>query len=513
VTGGDAAPTNVADYLLGPGAADDVAVVDHRGHHTYGELRAAAGALAAALVELELPRGSRVGVLGPNSLFWVAAYLAVMKLDLVAVPIAGGLTPGDVTRNAELVQLEAALVDRRVLRRFGAAFPAHVSLLTDELLTAPRAAHWPAAATDADQDAALMFTSGSTARPRAVRVTHRNIRANTDSILAFMGLRRDDRALVVLPFSYCFGTSLLHTHLRAGARVVLHSSLAYPEAAIEMLETEGCTVLAGVPSSYQLMLRASSLGRRSLPSLRLLQQAGGTLPPALIETLVAAQPQARLFVMYGATEATARLSYLPPERLRDKLGSIGRGIPGVELRVLDDAGEPVPPGQRGEVYARGDNVSPGYWQDPIGSAEKFTARGLRTGDVAVVDEDGFVFVVDRVDDFIKSWGYRVSSQEVEASVLQLDGLVAAAAVGVPDDEAGESVALFVTLRPGAPVTADDVAAHARAHLPKFMVPRTVTVLPDLPLTANGKISKSALRTMASTSVGDEEPRVGRGRTA
>jgi acyl-CoA synthetase (AMP-forming)/AMP-acid ligase II len=512
VTGADLAPTNVADYLLGPGAADDVAVVDHRGHHAYAELRAAAGVLAAALAELELPRGSRVGVLGPNSLFWAAAYLAAMKLDLVAVPIPDGLTPADVARNAELVQMDVALVDRRVLRRLGAAL-ATVTVLTDEALADPREAHWPSSATDPDQDAALMFTSGSTARPRAVRVTHRNIQANTDSILGYLELRRDDRAFVVLPFSYCFGTSLLHTHLRAGARLVLGSSLAYPEAAVEMLDREGCTVLAGVPSSYQLLLRASTFGRRALPSLRLLQQAGGQLPPALVREVAAAQPQARLFVMYGATEATARLSYLPPERLSDKAGSIGRGIPGVELRVLDDAGQPVPPGQRGEVYARGDNVSPGYWQDPRGTAEKFTPLGLRTGDVAVVDEDGFVFVVDRVDDFIKSWGYRVSSQEVEASALQLDGLVAAAAVGVPDEEAGESVALFVALRPGAKVTAADVAAHTRAHLPKFMVPQTVTVLPALPLTANGKVAKAALRAMATAPVIDAESPVGRGSTA
>ncbi len=487
------ARSNVSDHLLAEGSDRHVAVVDDRGHHTYAELRAAAGTLAAELADLRLGRGARVGVLGPNSLFWVAAYLAVMKLDLVAVPISDKLTSADVARNANVVDLDAALVDRRSLRRFGAAFRDSVSILTDEALDTPRAPHWPPSATSPDQDAVLMFTSGTTARPRAVRVTHRNITANTDSIIDYLGLGPDDRALVILPFSYCFGASLLHTHLRAGARVVLCNSFVYPETAIDLLEREGCTVLAGVPSSFQLLLRASSFASRSLPSLRIVQQAGGKLSPALIEELRAAQPGASLFVMYGATEATARLSYLPPERLSDKLGSIGRGIPGVELVVLDDEGRPVPPGDRGEIYARGDSICPGYWQDPVGSAEKFTPLGLRTGDVAVVDDDGFVFVVDREDDFIKSWGYRISSQEVEACALQMDGLVSAAAVGVPDDRAGEAVTLFVTVRSDAQVTADDVMTFTRDRLSSFMAPRSVRVMAELPLTVNGKVAKATLR--------------------
>jgi len=126
-----------------------------------------------------------------------------------------------------------------------------------------------------------------------------------------------------------------------------------------------------------------------------------------------------LFVMYGQTEATARLSYLPPDKLRDKPGSIGRGIPGVELRVLNESGEPVRPGERGEIYATGANISPGYFGDPEGSVTKFTPYGLRTGDLAVVDDDGDIFIVDRRDDFIKSWGHRVSSQEVEAAALRI----------------------------------------------------------------------------------------------
>jgi len=332
-------------------------------------------------------------------------------------------------------------------------------------------------------------------------VTHRNIRANTDSIVDYLGLRADDRALVILPFSYCYGASLLHTHLRAGARLVVCNSFVYPETAIDLLDREGCTVLAGVPSSFQLLLRASSFATRALPSLRLVQQAGGKLPQVLVDELRAAQPGAELFVMYGATEATARLSYLPPELLDAKPGSVGRGIPGVELRVLDEDGRPVAPGERGQIYARGDNIGPGYLDDPEATAAKFTEHGLRTGDVAVVDEDGFIYIVDRADDFIKSWGHRVSSQEVEACALGLEDLVAAAAVGVPDDEAGEAVTLFVTRRPGVDVDPEQVLAFMRAGLPTHMVPRSVHVLDALPLTANGKTAKAVLRELAAARAG------------
>ena len=489
---------NSSDYLLANAAPDSVAVVEAGQRYTYEQLRSAAGRLAAELAALDLPPGSRVGVLGPNSFFWVAAYLAVMKLSHVAVPFSDKLTPDDARRNAYIAGCAAVFVDRRVLRRFSAAFGGGLAVLTDEALRPDPKPYWPAAdPVDPGADAVLMFTSGTTAEPKVVRVTHGNIQANTDSIITYLELHGDDRVLVILPFFYCYGASLLHTHLRCAGRVVLCNSFVFPETALDLLEREECTVLAGVPSSFQLLLRASTFGKRALPSLRVIQQAGGKLPPVLVEELLAAKPAAKLFIMYGQTEATARLSYLPPDKLRDKPGSIGQGIPGVELRVLDENWEPVRPGERGEIYATGANISPGYFGDPEGSVTKFTPYGMRTGDLAVVDDDGDIFIVDRRDDFIKSWGYRVSSQEVEAAALRMGQLVSAAVIGVPDDEAGEAVTLYVTARPGTEVTPDAVLAVCRQHLPKYMVPRSVSVLDALPLNASGKIAKARLREIAA----------------
>ncbi|BBZ34887.1 class I adenylate-forming enzyme family protein [Mycolicibacterium confluentis] len=483
---------NISDFLLGAGDPTAPALTDAGHTHSYAQLRHAAGVLAAELAALGLPPGARVAVVGANSLFWVAGYLAVMKLNLVAVPITDKSTPEDVQRNVRLVECSAVLIDRRLSRRFAGALDG-LAVLTDDALGSAREPHWPAASTDVNADAVLMFTSGTTNVPKAVRITHANIRANTESIITYLGLRPSDRVLVILPFYYCYGASLLHTHLRLGAHVVLCNSFVYPETAIDLLDTEQCTVFAGVPSSFQLLLRATTFTSRPLPSLRIIQQAGGKLPPVMIDELIAAQPSAEVFVMYGQTEATARLSYLPPHLLREKRGSVGRGIPGVELAVLDEEMRAVPPGLRGEIYAVGDNISPGYFRDPEGSAAKFTSHGLRTGDLAEVDQDGYIFIVDRRDDFIKSWGYRVSSQEVEAAVLRMEQLVSAAVVGVPDDEAGEAVTLFVTTRPGSDVATEDILAHCRRELAKHMVPRSVHIIDAMPLNANGKIAKTSLR--------------------
>jgi acyl-coenzyme A synthetase/AMP-(fatty) acid ligase len=285
--------------------------------------------------------------------------------------------------------------------------------------------------------------------------------------------------------------------LRVGARVALCNSFTFPETALDMMEREACTGFAGVPSSFQLLLRISSFKSRPLPHLRLIQQAGGKLHSVLLEELISSKPATEVFVMYGQTEATARLSYLPPADLPRKLGSIGKGIPGVALTVVGEDGQPVAPGQVGEIIARGKNISPGYLNDPEATALKFKGGELHTGDLATVDEDGYIFVVDRKDDFIKSWGYRVSSQEVESCVLQLQDVVSAAAVGVSDIEAGEAINVFVTLRPDSALEPEAIIAHCRAHLGKHMVPGKVHVIKALPLNTNGKVMKAELRKMAA----------------
>lgn len=494
-------PTTFGDALLAAGDSSAIAIIDGVRRYTYQELRDAASRLVAELTRLGIAPGARIGVLGVNSFFWVAAYIAALKLG-VAVPLSDKNSVEDLAVQTDWVDCAAVLIDRRQQRRLGAAFGDR-PVITDAVLTEAGGLEWPAREIHADGDAAMMFTSGTTSRPKAVRLTTANLVANTQSIIEYLGLRASDRMLVILPFHYVFGASLLHTHLAVGGCLVLCNTFTFPETALDLIDREQCTGFAGVPSSFQLLLRASSYATRSLHSLRMVQQAGGRLAPALIEKLVAAQPGSRVFVMYGQTEATARLSYLPPEMLATKLGSIGRGIPGVLLRVLDDKGDPVGVDEPGEIIATGANVSPGYYNDPEATAEKFPEGALRTGDLATVDADGFIFIVGRRGDFIKSWGYRISPQQIEEIALRHPGVMGAAAVGLPDPEAGEAVTLAVTASPEHSLNPVDLAAFLRGQLPKHMLPEVVRVLDALPMTASGKVSKSELRNVLQRPLGSD----------
>ena len=489
---------NTADYLLQRACDDDVAILAGARPAdavTYGQLKLLAAQSMAALSEAGVRPGDVVALMAANSASWIAAYLAALKARAIIAPLP--ITLPDAEARAQLARLScrACFVDRRVHGRLSQAPGPAVPLIMVESLAGRAGARWPTLPMEEDdsRDAAYMLTSGSTAEPRVVRISHANIQANTDSILAYLGLGRQDRMLVVLPFHYCFGLSLVHTHLRAGGSLALSNTFAFPETTLDMLEQTECTGLAGVPSTYHMLLRSSTFARRNLRHLKHMQQAGGKLVEPLIRELIAAAPRAALFVMYGQTEATARLSYLPPEHLADKLGSIGAGIPGVSLRVIAADGRDVAPGEVGEIVARGRNISAGYLDDANATCEKFRAGALHTGDLATIDAEGFIYIVDRVSDFIKPHGHRVSSQQIEACLFELPEITAAAAVGVPDDASGEAIRAFISLRPGAALSPDAIIRHCARRLPRYMVPREALVLEQLPTNANGKVARAALR--------------------
>ena len=486
---------NTADYLLQKGYSQDIAILTKCEKHSYHELREASSRVLGEMLSVGVRPFDKVGILGENSLFWAAAYLAILKLWAIAVPFPTVSTPDDFRRKERFVNCNSLCVDKRAYRRFSSAFSEEQILIHDIILQKPGPTSWETiqADFDTDQDAALMLTSGTTARPRAVRVTHRNIQANTDSIIKYLELSSAERMLVVLPFYYCFGTSLLHTHLRVGGSLALCNTFAYPETVLDIFDTSESTGFAGVPSTYQTLLRNTSFPRRELKSLRKVQQAGGKLPVVFIKELMAALPDAQIFVMYGQTEATARLSFMPHELLESKLGSIGKVIPGVELRVVDDDGNPVKPGEVGEILARGDNISPGYFNDPDATAEKFFEGRLQTGDLAKVDEDGYIYIVDRKSDFIKSLGHRVSSQEIEAQILQIPEVVSAAAIGIPDEIQGESIRVFVTLQSKAKITPEDIITECRQRMARHMAPKEVIIIDRLPMNGHGKVVKAKLK--------------------
>ena len=342
--------------------------------------------------------------------------------------------------------------------------------------------------------AALVFTSGSTGKPRGVMVSHGNIVANTDSIISYLSLTGHDRIMAVLPFHYCYGASLLHTHLRVGGDIVIENRFMYPETVLQRLIETRCTGFAGVPSHFQILLRNSSIRKKHFPDLRYVQQAGGSLAPPFIRELKTALPSTQIFVMYGQTEATARLSFLPPDQLEKKLGSIGKGIPGVRLQVLNASGIGVQPGEVGEIVAEGGSITRGYWQASRETEEVFRNGALYTGDLARVDEDGFIFIVDRAKDFLKCRGEKVSCREIEEVLLAFSELVEAAVIGIPDEVLGEAVKAFVVARGKTlPGIEGRIAAFCKTRLPAHHSPKQIVVLSALPKNSAGKVAKTILR--------------------
>ncbi len=447
------------------------------------------------------PLGERVGLLAENGFFFVAGYLGILRAGLCAVPVPVDCSEAALGRIVASTGMKRLLLSARCQARIR---PWAERLGVEALEEPPEPPcadpqSLPPAEVDPRTDlAAIMWTSGSTGEAKGVMVTHQNILVNTEDILGYTGIGRDDRVMTVLPFYYCFGTSLLHTHLMAGGSLVLNNRFLFPEKMLDEMEKRQCTGLAGVPATYQILLRKSRFPERRFPALRWLQQAGGRLPSPLIQEIRRAHPSVKFFIMYGQTEATARLSYLPPERLDDKLGSIGRGLPHTRLDVLRPDGTPVTPGsdEVGEIVAFGENVTPGYWDDPAETARYFRDGRLYTGDMARVDADGFLFLVERARDFIKPLGHRVSPKEIEEVLAEMPEVVESAVIGVPDDLWGEAVQAFIVPARAGQLNAARVQGHCLKRLPNYKVPRHVEFMAALPKTGNGKVDKESLRRVA-----------------
>jgi acyl-CoA synthetase (AMP-forming)/AMP-acid ligase II len=236
----------------------------------------------------------------------------------------------------------------------------------------------------------------------------------------------------------------------------------------------------------------ATLEQHDLSSLRYVTQAGAAMTPALTERLRTKFPTASIFVMYGQTEASARLAYVPAEDLERKLGSAGKAIPGVELLVVDEAGAEVPRGHTGEITARGDNVMQGYWNDPEASLRALRNGRLHTGDIGHMDEEGFLFIVGRESEMIKSGAHRISPREIEAAIEAAPGVKECAVAGVPDELMGQAIAAFVVPSEGQTPDRQAILRACLAELPRFKLPEHVLFLPELPRTGTGKVRRAEL---------------------
>ncbi|TIP25772.1 MAG: acyl--CoA ligase [Mesorhizobium sp.] len=341
--------------------------------------------------------------------------------------------------------------------------------------------------------AMLIYTSGSTGRPKGVMMTHRNCDAAADSITTYLRNTSDDIILNVLPLAFDYGLYQLLMAVRLGATLVLEKSFAFPQAVFERIREEGVTGLPLVPTMAAMILQMRDLEPGFLPSLRYISNTAAALPQPHIERLRCLFPGVRLYSMYGLTECK-RCTYLPPEELDRRPGSVGIAIPNTEAFVVDDNGQRVPPGVAGELVIRGPHVMQGYWRN-----EAATERALRpgpnpwekvlyTGDLFRTDEDGFLYFVGRKDDIIKTRGEKVAPKEVEAVLHAHPGIAEAVVVGVPDPLLGHAIGALV-IRSDPTLSEKDVMRHCARHLEDFMVPKIIEFPLELPKTDTGKVSR------------------------
>jgi len=475
----------------------------HKATWSYADL---AGAMTRVSDTLPVKAGDRVALLLRNSPQFAAAFYGVLRAGAAAVPLNVQERASVLARQVEhcgarVVLADAAHVEFAALRE--ALEGKGVSLLPLELVDAANGcevfcaslgapANRAAPELSADSLACIIYTSGTTGRPKGVMLSHGNLASNARIIASYLEITPGDKVMCPLPFHFSYGMSVLNSNLTSGAQLALEDNLAFPQVLVKRLQDEGITGLAGVPATFALLLGRTQLAAVDLSRLRYVTQAGGAMPRPQIQALRAALPQARLFIMYGQTEATARLSFLPPDELDEKLGSVGLPLPGVDIEIRDPSGRVVPDDAVGELCARGPNVMMGYWDDAALTAQVVRDGWLHTGDLAHRDGDGYLYIDGREVEMIKVGAFRVSPQEIEEVLAQLPGVQEVAVTGIADALLGQAIKAVIVLREGAAPDVMSVKAHCRAHLAQYKIPKVVEFAAELPRTSSGKVQRYKL---------------------
>ena len=474
-----------------------LAIVDGIHRLTYVQLHEMTCIVADRLCKYGISPGDRVAMLLPNSAQAVALIYGTWLVGGVIVPLNPQARGQEVCAlaqhsGARIVVCEPGYRDLDAVAGATATRNTTVLMIADLTTAAGDTLNPAPAALNADDLAMLLYTSGTTGHPKAVMLSHGNISANVAAIINYLELTREDRVLSVLPFNYSYGSSVLHTHLAVGATIVLEKNLVFPHAIAETMEREKVTGFPGVPSTFALLLSRVDLAGMRLDSLRYVTQAGAAMSAALVEKLRKALPQTRIFIMYGQTEATARLSYVPPDRLGDKPGSAGIPVSGVEIEIRDEQRRALKPHDSGEVWVRGPNVMQGYWHDEPATHAVLVDGWLKTGDIGYLDDEGFLFLVGRRSDIIKTGANRVHPGEIEEVIAGLAGVSEVAVAGIDDELLGQTIAAWVVPEPGRDISVEGIKARCREMLASYKIPKQVQIVATLPRTASGKLRRFEL---------------------
>ena len=483
------------DHVL-CGDPDAPALIGREELLTFAAVEAAVARLAGWLAAMDLPAGARVATWLPKTEAACLMPLAAARAGLVHVPV------NPVLKRAQVAHILADSGARLLLTQGARAATLEDGDVAGDVTVAtaagsgdalPRSAAGPAGL------AAILYTSGSTGRPKGVMLSHANLWLGAVSVAHYLAIAPDDRVLAVLPLGFDYGQNQLFSSWIAGASVAPLDYLTARDV-VKAVERVGATTLAGVPPLWTQLLEAE-WPAETAARLRRLTNSGGALTPAMVRGLRTRFPAARLFAMYGLTEAF-RSTYLPPELIDARPDSIGRAIPFAEVMLVRADGSAAAAGEPGELVHAGPLVAQGYWRDAERTAQRFRAApafshhggtAVWSGDTVVADEEGLLSFVGRDDEMIKTAGHRISPQEVEEAVTAGDETREAVAIGVADARLGQGI---VVVARGSGADEPALRARLKRELPTYMQPARIVWRDALPHNANGKLDRAAIAAIA-----------------
>ena len=475
---------------------DKVALTHCGLHRTYRDLHIRTNRLAHALAELGVRRGDRVAYLGANHPALVETFFAAGALGAIFVPLNTRLTAPELRHIVEDAGAEVILLGAG---HDGAGLPGRHVLATayEDLLASgdPEPIDEPVTH---DDPCLIMYTSGTTGRPKGAVLTHGNLLWNTFNLLVDVPLAHDEVTLVSAPLFHiaALAQTLIPTVLKGG-RAILEESFDVA-ATFDLIEAERVTVMFGVPAMFTFLAQSPRWPDADLSSLRHLLCGGAPVPEPLIRTY---QERGLTFLQgYGLTETAPGALFLGAEHSVAKAGSAGVPCFFSDVRLVATDGSAAAPGEPGEVHVQGPNVTPGYWRRPEETSKVLSDDGwLRSGDVGVADEEGYVRISDRINDMIISGGENIYPAEVESALYGHPAVAECAVIGVPDDRWGEVGKALIVLRPGRTEQPGDLVAHLDGRLARYKIPKHVELVPELPRNAAGKLLKAQIRARYGTS--------------
>ena len=462
---------------------------------SFNALDRAADCVARHIAELGLRAGDRIAAYGRNSDLYFVTWLACVRGGFVHVPINYALTGEEL---AYIVRQSGArmVISAPALEANLAGIAVDFQLRFDDLLPIALNEYAPASV-DPDLDdeslAQIVYTSGTTAAPKGAMMTHRAMMAQYYSCIHNMEYAASDRALAALPLYHTAQThAFTMPQLLVGARTILIEA-PIPAQVLELIEQERITSFFAPPTVWISLLRHPDFATRDLSSLEKVYYGASIMPVPVLQELRERLPKARPFNAYGQTEIAPVATILRPEEHDARPASCGRPVLNVETRVVDPDMNDVPPGTHGEIVHRSPQLLTGYWDKPEETAEAFRGGWFHSGDVGYFDEEGYLFIVDRIRDVINTGGVLVASREVEEVLFTHPAVFEVAVVGLPDEKWIEAVTAFVVLREGHTTDEAALIAHARAHLAAFKLPKRVAFVDTLPRNTAGKLLKRELR--------------------